>query len=105
MEGTIAQKAKEVTIGGKDWANPTPDNAESMKEGAEHFQHHCQIFHGLDGQNTGVPFADKMSPAVADLASKPVQEMWHIVRYDRHLPQKGIVGVPSIYEAHEHGHH
>src|ERR1044071_2814148 len=74
FEGKIAQEAKEVTIGGKDWTNPTPDNEASRKEGAEHFQHHCQMCHGLDGQNTGVPFASKMSPPVADLNSKPVQD-------------------------------
>src|SRR5690242_15717760 len=70
IEGKIAREAKEITIGGKDWNNPTPDNEDSRREGAEHFQHHCQICHGLDGQNTGVSFADKMSPPVADLASK-----------------------------------
>jgi hypothetical protein len=56
FEGKIAQQAKEVTIGGKDWTNPTADDLASVKEGAEHFQHHCEICHGLDGQNTGVPF-------------------------------------------------
>jgi mono/diheme cytochrome c family protein len=69
--GQIAQKTKEVTIGGKDWMNPTPDDAESQRRAAEHFRHHCQFCHGLDGQNTGVPYADKMSPGVADLASTP----------------------------------
>jgi mono/diheme cytochrome c family protein len=110
-EGEIAQKTKEVTIGGKEWINPTPDNTESQRRGGEHFRHHCQFCHRLDGQNTGVPFADRMSPVVADLASPPVQayrdgqlkwiiengirfsampawkdilsdeEMWYIVRY------------------------
>jgi mono/diheme cytochrome c family protein len=65
---------EEITIGGKELQNPTADNEQSVKRGAEHFQHHCQICHGLDGQNSGVPFADKMSPPVADLASKHVQE-------------------------------
>jgi mono/diheme cytochrome c family protein len=134
IEGKIAQEAKEVTIGGKDWINPTPDNEESRKAGAAHFQHHCQICHGLDGQNTGVPFASKMSPQVADLASQPVQEykdgqlkwiiengirfsgmpawkgiltdeeMWHMVRFLRHLPQTGSLGAPKMYQesAHEH---
>src|SRR5262249_9218775 len=128
----------ELTIGGKDWVNPTPDNPETQKRGAEHFRHHCALCHGLDGQNTGVPFAAKMSPPVADLASKPVQEyrdgqlkwiiengirlsgmpawsgvlsddeMWSIVRYLRHLPAKGSLGAPAIFEEssrqHEHTH-
>jgi hypothetical protein len=81
-----------------------------------------------------VPFAEKMSPPVADLKSKDVQgytdgqlkwivengiepsgmpgwkgildedEMWKIVRYMRHLPPKGSLGVPDIFkeEAEEH---
>lgn len=124
----------EVTIGGKDWKNPVPDTPDAQKEGAEHFQHHCQICHGLDGQNTGVPFALKMQPPVADLSSKDVQEyndgqlkwivengiapsgmpgwkgileddeMWKIVRYIRHLPAKGSLGVPEVFkeEAEQH---
>jgi mono/diheme cytochrome c family protein len=136
VEETIAQKTKEIAIGGKDWTNPTPDDEETIKRGTEHFQHHCQICHGLDGQYTGVPFADKMSPAVANLASQRVQnysdgqlkwiiengirytgmpgwkslledqEMWNIVRYLRHLPPKGSLGIPAVYEEggrkHEH---
>lgn len=134
IETGIAKEAKQITIGGKDWKNPAPDNPSTIQSGARHFQHHCQICHGLDGQNTGVPFAARMSPPVADLASKQVQdyadgqlkwivenglkfsgmpgwkgilddeEMWHIVRYMRHLPPKGSLGVPSIYkeEAEEH---
>lgn len=124
----------EVTIGGKDWKNPTPDTADTVKEGAEHFQHHCQICHGLDGQNTGVPFAQKMEPPVADLASKDVQEysdgqlkwiiengigpsgmpgwkgiltdeeMWNMVRYIRHLPAKGSLGAPEIFKEEAEAH-
>jgi mono/diheme cytochrome c family protein len=134
VEGNIAQTAKEITVGGKDWVNPTPDDQESQKRGAEHFQHHCEICHGLDGQNTGVPIAGRMSPPVADLASKDVQdyrdgqlkwiiengirfsgmpswkgiltdqEMWYMVRYIRHLPPKGSLGVPKIYEESVHEH-
>jgi len=136
VEETIAQKTKEIAIGGKDWNNPTPDNEDTIRRGAEHFQHHCQICHGLDGQSTGVPFADKMTPAVAVLASQRVQEysdgqlkwiiengirytgmpgwkgliddqeMWNIVRYLRHLPPKGSLGIPAVYQEggrqHEH---
>lgn len=121
-EGEIAQRAKEMVIGGKDWTNPTADDPQTQQRGGEHFRHHCQFCHGLDGQNTGVSFADKMSPPVADLATKPVQEyhdgqlkwivengirfsgmsawkgilsddeMWSMVRYIRHLPPKGSLG-------------
>lgn len=124
----------EVTIGGKDWKNPVPDTADAQKEGAEHFQHHCQICHGLDGQNSGVPFALKMSPPVADLASKDVQEysdgqlkwiiengigpsgmpgwkgileddeMWKMVRYIRHLPAKGSLGTPAVFKEEAEQH-
>jgi mono/diheme cytochrome c family protein len=127
VEETAVSRAKELAIGGKDWTNPVPDSQEAVREGAKHFQHHCQVCHGLDGQNTGVPFAAKMDPPVADLASKRVQDykdgqlkwiiqngirftgmpawkdvmddttMWHIVRYIRHLPAKGSLGAPSVY--------
>src|SRR5437762_12978841 len=60
IETMVAQEAKKMAISGKDLPNPIPDTPENVKEGAEHFQHHCQICHGLDGHNTGVPFADKM---------------------------------------------
>src|SRR3954447_25098755 len=74
-ESAVANEAKhEVTVGGKDVKNPISYTPEAAKEGGEHFQHHCQICHGLDGQTTGVPFAEQMSPPVADLASKDVQD-------------------------------
>jgi hypothetical protein len=46
----------------------------SLADGREHFGHHCSICHGLDGEATGVPFADKMSPPVPSLSSKDVQD-------------------------------
>ena len=125
---------RNVTIGGKDVKNPIPYTPEAAKEGAEHFQHHCQICHGLDGQNTGVPFAQQMSPPVADLASKDVQEyadgqlkwiiekgigpsgmpgwkgivdddeMWKMVHYIRHLPAKGSLGAPAVFKEEEEEH-
>jgi len=128
LESAVAIEMKKIKIGGKDWKNPAPDNAESVKMGAEHFQHHCQVCHGLDGHNTGVPFAQKMSPPVLDLGEKDVQEfadgqlkwilengirftgmpawkgilddneMWYIVRYIRHLPAKGSLGIPAVYK-------
>jgi mono/diheme cytochrome c family protein len=135
IESKVAREIKsKVTIGGKDDKNPIPYSEAVAKEGGEHFQHHCQICHGLDGQNTGVPFAEQMSPPVADLASQDIQdytdgqlkwiiqngigpsgmpawkgildeeEMWHIVHYIRHLPPKGSLGAPSIFEEKDEEH-
>ncbi len=125
---------QKVTIGGKDDQNPVPDTQESINEGKEHFGHHCQICHALDGQDTGVPFAQQMSPPVADLKSKDVQgytdgqlhwiivnginpsgmpawkgileddEMWKVVRYIRHLPEKGSLGTPEVFKEEEEQH-
>jgi mono/diheme cytochrome c family protein len=136
FETKVAQETKELTIGGKDRQNPVADDDKARKEGAGHFQHHCQICHGLDGQNTGVAFAEKMSPPVANLAMADIQkysdgqlkwiiengirlsgmpgwkgilddqEMWMMVRYIRHLPAKGSLGIPAVYEeeSKEHSH-
>ena len=91
------------------------------------FSHYCVACHGLDGQNTGVPFADRMSPPVPSLAGKDGQsytdgqlkwiidnsiwpsgipgskntlndeEIWSVVLYLRHLPQAGSLGEPEMY--------
>jgi Cytochrome C oxidase, cbb3-type, subunit III len=96
-----------ITIRGKDAKNPA-----------------C---HGFDGQNTGVPFADRMAPPVPLLNSSQVQsytdgqlhwilengvspsgmpgskgiltdrELWSIVLYARHLPPAGSLGEPPMY--------
>ncbi len=128
-----------ITVGGKDIPNPMPATKENIADGQEHFGHHCGICHGLDGQATGVPFAAKMSPPIPSLASKDVQdyadgqlkwiienginpsgmpswkgiltdaEMWKLVNYMRHLPAKGSLGIPDVYqeeqEQHQHMHH
>lgn len=134
VETRLATKAKKVTVGGKDWKNPVADTPEAVAEGKGHFQHHCQICHGLDGHNTGVPFADSMSPEVADLGSKDVQEYsdgqlkwivdngirltgmpgwkgileddeeWKIVRFLRHLPAKGSEGIPEVFQEEQEQH-
>ena len=135
FESAVAREVKQkITIGGKDWKNPTPDTPDSSKEGAEHFQHHCMICHGLDGHATGVPFAMKMDPPVPDLASKDIQaysdgqlkwivqngigpsgmpgwngildenEMWLVVRYIRHLPPAGTLGAPAVFKEAEEEH-
>jgi S-disulfanyl-L-cysteine oxidoreductase SoxD len=134
METRLATEAKKVTIGGKDWKNPAPDTPEAIAEGKGHFQHHCQICHGMDGHNTGVPFAGTMSPEVADLGSKDVQdytdgqlkwiidngirltgmpgwkdileddEKWKVVRFLRHLPAKGSAGIPEVFKEEQEEH-
>ena len=123
-----------MKIGGKDWQNPKQDTPDVVKTGMEHFQHHCQVCHGLDGHGTGVPFAAKMSPPVLDLGEKDVQqykdgqlkwiiengirfsgmpgwkgeleddEMWSIVRFIRHLPEKGSQGIPVVFKESEEEH-
>lgn len=129
VESRVAKEVKhKVTVGGKDVQNPLPPTEENIGQGREHFGHHCAICHGLDGQTSGVPFADKMSPAVPDLASKDVQdytdgqlkwivdngidpsgmpawkgnlsddEMWKIVHFIRHLPAKGSLEIPAVYK-------
>jgi mono/diheme cytochrome c family protein len=134
LETSIVTRMKYKSIGGKNDINPAADTPEVRAEGAEHFQHHCGVCHGLDGQNTGVPFAEKSSPPVADLASARVQrytdgqlkwiidngirftgmpgwkgvlddnEGWAIVRYIRHLPAKGSLGAPKVYSEAEEEH-
>jgi len=135
VENSVMKQVKQrVTVGGKNDANPAPDNQASIDEGKGHFTHHCQICHGNDGQNTGVPFAQQMSPPVADLKSDDVQgytdgqlhwiiqnginpsgmpawkgileddEMWKIVHYIRHLPAKGSLGAPAVFKEEAEEH-
>lgn len=107
--------------------NPLQATTETLADGKEAFSHYCVACHGLDGQNTGVPFADRMSPPVPSLASKEIQsytdgqlkwvidngiwpsgmpgskgilsddEIWSIVLYLRHLPPAGSLGEPQMY--------
>ncbi|HLX73304.1 MAG TPA: cytochrome c [Terriglobales bacterium] len=135
IETMVAQEAKRVAITGKNLKNPLPDTPEVVKTGQEHFSHHCQVCHGLDGHNTGVPFANKMSPNVPELSDHSVQdftdgqlkiiiqngirfsgmpawqgilddnEMWAMVRFIRHLPPKGSLGVPAVFQESEEEHH
>ena len=132
MESNLAQWTKlHVTVKGKNQRSPRPDTLESVKDGKEAFSHYCFVCHGLDGQNTGVPFAEHLSPPVPSLASKEVQsytdgqlkwiiengiapsgmpgsrgilnddEMWSIVVYLRHLPPAGSLGEPQVYSGEE----
>ena len=116
---------------GKESRNPLPDSPATQKAGKEAFGQYCFVCHGLDGQNTGVPFAANLSPPVPSLASSEVQgysdgqlkwiiengiapsgmpashgilnddEMWSIVAYLRHLPPVGSLGEPRVYSGEE----
>jgi mono/diheme cytochrome c family protein len=118
---------REVTVRGKRERNPLPDSEENIQAGRKNFANYCLVCHGLDGQNTGVPFADRMSPPVPPLNSPAIQsysdgqlkrvidngifpsgmpasqgilndeEIWQIVTYLRHLPPKGSLGEPAVY--------
>jgi mono/diheme cytochrome c family protein len=124
---SIALAKHWILVGGKDLRNPLPRTAEIAAEGQQNFSHYCFACHGLDGQNTGVPFSDGMSPPVPSLASREVQsysdgqlywviknglwpsgmpasrgvltdeEMWSIVTYVRNLPRAGSLGEPPAY--------
>jgi mono/diheme cytochrome c family protein len=134
-ESKIASEVKhKMTVGGKDVPNPLPATDQNVADGREHFGHHCGICHGLDGQSSGVPFANKMAPPVPDLTSKDVQdyadgqlkwiidnginpsgmpawgetlsdeEEWKVVLFIRHLPPKGSLGIPDVYKEEQEEH-
>jgi mono/diheme cytochrome c family protein len=118
---------RNITVRGKQTRNPLPQSPDVIAEGRSAFGDYCIVCHGLDGQNTGVPFAASMSPPVPSLASPSVQrytdgqlkwiiengiapsgmpasrgilsdeEMWSIVEYLRHLPPAGSLGEPRVY--------
>jgi mono/diheme cytochrome c family protein len=128
LERRVIDSAKlHITVGNKREKNPLPLNAENLAEGRKAFGYYCVACHGLDGQKTGVPFADRMSPPIPSLASTEVQaytdgqlkwvidngiapsgmpaskgmlneeEAWAIVHFLRHLPPAGSVGEPEMY--------
>ena len=116
-----------LSVGGKKDRNPIPATPDAIAAGQHIFRFYCYSCHGLDGQNTGVPFAEHMSPPVPPLTSSSVQsytdgqlkwiiengvspsgmpaskgilnddEMWEIIDYVRHLPPKGSLGEPKAY--------
>src|SRR6266496_1171050 len=123
LETAVVETVKQrITVGGKNDVSPLPSNSENIKAGRENFSHYCAACHGLDGQNTGVPFAERMSPPVPRLNSPQVQaysdgqlkwiidngifpsgmpaskgtlndeEIWTIVTFIRHLPPAGSLG-------------
>jgi mono/diheme cytochrome c family protein len=128
VETAVITKAKhELTVGNRTQRNPIAFSQASLADGKEAFSHYCVACHGMDGQNTGVPFADRMSPPVPSLASKTVQsytdgqlkwvidngiapsgmpgakevlsddEQWSIIIFLRHLPPAGSLGDPAMY--------
>jgi mono/diheme cytochrome c family protein len=127
-ETAVMTKAKHsLFIGSEAVRNPIAASAKSAADGKVAFTHYCVACHGMDGQNTGVPFADHLSPPVPSLASADVQsytdgqlkwvidngiapsgmpasrgilsdeEQWAIVIYIRHLPPAGSLGEPPMY--------
>jgi mono/diheme cytochrome c family protein len=116
-----------IFVGNKTQRNPLPDTPETRADGKEAFSHYCVACHGMDGQNTGIPFVDHISPPIPSLASDNVQrytdgqlkwildngirpsgmpgskgtlsddELWSIVAFLRHLPSSGSQGVPDMY--------
>jgi mono/diheme cytochrome c family protein len=128
VETAVMTKAKHsVFVGNKRERNPIAFSPQSLADGKEAFSHYCVACHGMDGQNTGVPFADRMKPPVPSLASKDVQsysdgqlkwvidngiapsgmpaskgilsddEQWTIILFIRHLPPTGSLGEPALY--------
>jgi cytochrome c553 len=116
-----------VTIRNKSEKNPLAATSVTIADGKEAFSHYCVACHGTDGQNTGVPFADQMSPPIPSLASLDVQsytdgqlkrviddgiwpsgmpaskqtlsddEIWAIVVFLRHLPPVGTQSEQEMY--------
>lgn len=128
VETAVATFAKHhVLVENRKQKNPLPDTPENRVDGKEAFSYYCVACHGMDGQNTGVPFADHMSPPIPSLASPDVQsysdgqlkwildngiwpsgmpgskgtlsddELWSIVLFLRHLPPAGSQGAPPMY--------
>ena len=116
-----------LLVGNRAQKNPLPSDARTWADGKEAFSHYCVACHGMDGRNTGVPFADRMSPSVPQLNSPQVQqftdgqlkwildngiapsgmpgskgvlsddELWAIIVFIRRLPPAGSQGIPEIY--------
>jgi mono/diheme cytochrome c family protein len=128
MERSVVVAAKHrLFIGNRGQKNPQAATAKNIADGKEAFSHYCVVCHGMDGQSTGVPFIDRISPPIPSLASGEVQqytdgqlkwvidngiwpsgmpgskdilsddEIWSIVIYLRNLPPAGSQGVPEMY--------
>jgi mono/diheme cytochrome c family protein len=130
LERAVASAVKRrVTVRGASDRSPLAATEDNLRRGQRAFSSYCAACHGLDGQNTGVPFADAMSPPVPRLTAAEVQrytdgqlhsvienglwpsgmpaargllnddEIWEIVQYIRHLPPAGSLGEPAMYTA------
>jgi mono/diheme cytochrome c family protein len=116
-----------IVVGNKNEKSPLPDTPATRADGKEAFSHYCVACHGMDGQATGVPFVNHISPPIPSLASPDVQsytdgqlkwildygiqpsgmpgskgtlsdeELWSIVAFLRHLPPAGSLGTPDMY--------
>jgi cytochrome c553 len=125
--GTVSFAKHHIFIRNKKEKNPLPLSPDTLADGKEAFSHYCVACHGMDGQNTGVPFTDHISPPIPSLASHDVQsysdgqlkwildygiwpsgmpgskgtlsddELWSIIVYLRHLPPVGSQGIPQMY--------
>jgi mono/diheme cytochrome c family protein len=123
----ITSAEHDIFIGNKAEKNPLPDTPQTRADGKEAFSHYCVACHGNDGQNTGVPFIEHVSPPIPSLKSPDVQrytdgqlkwildygirpsgmpgskgilnddELWSIVVFLRHLPPAASQGIPDIY--------
>jgi len=126
--GVVTWTKHTLTVGNKSERNPLPATNENIVAGREAFSHYCVACHGMDGQNTGVPFADSLSPPIPSLSSPEIQsytdgqlkwvidnglepsgmpaskgilsddEIWSIVLFIRHLPPAGSLGDPPMYD-------
>jgi mono/diheme cytochrome c family protein len=126
---TASYVKRHLTVGGAADRSPLAATDDIVPRGQRAFSFYCAACHGLDGQNTGVPFADAMSPPVPKLTAAEVQqytdgqlhsvienglwpsgmpaargllndeEIWTIVQYIRHLPPAGSLGEPPLYGA------
>ena len=124
---TINYAKHHFFVGHPKQKNPLPDTPENRADGKDAFSHYCGACHGMDGQNTGVPFIQHISPPIPSLASSEVQsytdgqlkwildygiapsgmpgskgtlsddELWSIVLFLRHLPPAGSQGTPEMY--------
>jgi mono/diheme cytochrome c family protein len=131
-ETLVVTRAKHwVFVRDKEAKNPLSATPDHIAKGRESFSHYCVACHGLDGQNTGVPFAESMAPPVPSLASSEVQsyadgqlkwviengifpsgmpaskgiltdeEIWSTVLFIRHLPAAGSLGEPAMYKGED----
>ena len=132
-ETAVVQWTKHnITVKGTHDKNPIPATAENIEAGKQVFASYCIVCHGRDGQNTGVPFANSISPPIPSLASADIQrytdgqlrwiiengispsgmpasrgilsddDIWTIIVYLRHLPPAGSLGEPRAYSGDEY---